>query len=126
MSKQYYFELSNPNHIKPEILSKKSNCKFDKMIFHKMDESVVKYRKGLITEGFFSRCRNPNYLGEILIYLGFALLAQHWLPFLVLGGFITGVFIPNMLKKDRSLSRYPHQQLLRRSGTRTRSAGRHL
>jgi hypothetical protein len=24
-----------------------------------------------------------------------------------LGGFIAGVFIPNMLKKDRSLSRYP-------------------
>ena len=26
---------------------------------------TLKYRKGLITEGFFSRCRNPNYLGEI-------------------------------------------------------------
>ncbi|NCQ68195.1 MAG: DUF1295 domain-containing protein [Microcystis aeruginosa W13-15] len=68
---------------------------------------TLKYKKGLITEGFFSRSRNPNYLGEILIYLSFALLAKHWLPFLILGGFIAGVFIPNMLKKDRSLSRYP-------------------
>jgi steroid 5-alpha reductase family enzyme len=68
---------------------------------------TLKYKKGLITEGFFSRSRNPNYLGEILIYLSFALLAQHWLPFVILGGFIVGIFIPNMRKKDQSLSRYP-------------------
>ncbi|NCR10083.1 MAG: DUF1295 domain-containing protein [Microcystis aeruginosa LG13-11] len=68
---------------------------------------TLKYREGLITEGFFSRSRNPNYLGEILIYLSFALLAQHWLPFLILGGFVAGIFIPNMRKKDQSLSRYP-------------------
>jgi protein-S-isoprenylcysteine O-methyltransferase Ste14 len=68
---------------------------------------TLKYRSGLITEGFFARCRNPNYLGEILIYLGFAILAQHWLPFLILGSFFVGIFVPNMLKKDRSLSRYP-------------------
>ncbi|MBP0016523.1 MAG: DUF1295 domain-containing protein [Cyanobacteria bacterium SBLK] len=67
---------------------------------------TLKYRKGLITEGFFARCRNTNYLGEILIYFAFAMLTMHWLPFLILGGFIAGIFIPNMLKKDRSLSRY--------------------
>lgn len=68
---------------------------------------TLKYKTGLITEGFFARSRNPNYLGEILIYLSFAILAQHWLPFLILGGFIAGIFFPNMLKKDKSLSRYP-------------------
>lgn len=68
---------------------------------------ILKYQPGLITEGLFARCRNPNYLGEILIYVSFALLAQHWLPFLILAGFIAGVFLPNMLKKDQSLSRYP-------------------
>ena len=68
---------------------------------------ALKYRKGLITEGFFSRSRNPNYLGEILIYLGFAILAQHWLPLVILGIFTTLVFLPNMHKKDQSLSRYP-------------------
>lgn len=68
---------------------------------------TLKYRSGLITEGFFARCRNPNYLGEILIYFSFALLTLHWLPFVILGGFIVGIFIPNMLKKDRSLARYP-------------------
>jgi steroid 5-alpha reductase family enzyme len=68
---------------------------------------TLKYKQGLITEGFFSRSRNPNYLGEILIYLGFAMLAQHWLPFVLLGVFVGLVFVPNMLKKDQSLSRYP-------------------
>jgi protein-S-isoprenylcysteine O-methyltransferase Ste14 len=68
---------------------------------------TLKYKPGLITEGFFARCRNTNYLGEILIYLSFALLAQHWLPFVILGGFVATVFVPNMLKKDKSLSRYP-------------------
>lgn len=68
---------------------------------------TLKYQKGLITEGFFARSRNPNYLGEVLIYFSFAMLAQHWLPFLVLGGFFAGIFVPNMLKKDKSLSRYP-------------------
>jgi len=68
---------------------------------------TLKYQPGLITEGFFARCRNTNYLGEILIYLGFAMIVAHWLPFIILGGFIALVFLPNMRKKDQSLSRYP-------------------
>ncbi len=68
---------------------------------------TLKYKSGLITEGFFARCRNTNYLGEICIYLGFALLVQHWLPFAIIGLFAAGIFVPNMIKKDKSLSRYP-------------------
>lgn len=68
---------------------------------------TLKYRSDLITEGLFARCRNTNYLGEVLIYLAFALLVQHWLPFAILAFFISVLFVPNMLKKDRSLSRYP-------------------
>ena len=68
---------------------------------------TLKYKKGLITEGFFSRSRNPNYLGEILIYLGFAMLSGHWIPFVILASIIAFVFVPNTLKKDESLSRYP-------------------
>ncbi|MEA5593623.1 methyltransferase family protein [Rivularia sp. UHCC 0363] len=68
---------------------------------------TLKYKSGLITEGFFARCRNTNYLGEICIYFSFALLVQHWLPFAILGLFAAILFVPNMLKKDKSLSRYP-------------------
>ncbi|MCG9892203.1 MAG: DUF1295 domain-containing protein [Thermosynechococcaceae cyanobacterium MS004] len=68
---------------------------------------TLKYQPGLITDGFFARCRNTNYLGEFLIYGSFALLSLHWLPFLILAGFLFGVFLPGMLQKDKSLSRYP-------------------
>ncbi len=61
----------------------------------------------LLTEGLWSRLRNPNYLGELMIYAGFSALTCHWLPFAVLGLFVATVWVPNMLKKDRSLSRYP-------------------
>lgn len=61
----------------------------------------------LITDGLFARTRNPNYLGELLIYLSFALLALHWAPLLVVALFLVVVWIPNMRRKDRSLARYP-------------------
>lgn len=60
----------------------------------------------LITDGIWSRSRNPNYFGELLIYLGFTSLAWHWFPLAWLGAMIAVVWVPNMLKKDRSLSRY--------------------
>jgi protein-S-isoprenylcysteine O-methyltransferase Ste14 len=68
---------------------------------------TLKYQPGLITEGFFARCRNTNYLGELLIYGSFALLSLHWLPFLILAVFTVVVFLPGMRQKDQSLSRYP-------------------
>ena len=61
----------------------------------------------LITDGMMSRCRNTNYFGELLIYVSFALLSRHILPFVVLISFIIIIWIPNMLRKDKSLSRYP-------------------
>jgi steroid 5-alpha reductase family enzyme len=68
---------------------------------------VLQLQPGLIDAGFFACSRNTNYLGELLIYLSSALLAMHWLPYTVLAGFGFAVFLPNMRKKDESLSRYP-------------------
>ena len=61
----------------------------------------------LISNGLMSRCRNINYFGELLIYLSFAAMSKHWIPFLVLFLFIVIIWLPNMFKKDRSLSKYP-------------------
>ena len=60
----------------------------------------------LITDHMFSRSRNTNYLGELCIYLGFTLLAKDYLPLIGLLTIIIFVWIPNMIKKDKSLSRY--------------------
>ena len=66
----------------------------------------LKYRKGLITDGVFSFTRNPNFLGEILIYASYAILANHWLGYLVLA-YATIFFYSRMHVKDASISRYP-------------------
>ena len=74
-------------------------------------------KRGLITDGFFTRCRNTNYLGELMIYCGFATLTASWIGFIGISLFFVTVFIPNMLKKDKSLSRYPEfAEYKKRSG----------
>jgi len=74
-------------------------------------------KRGLITDGFFARCRNTNYLGELMIYCGFAALTASWIGFAGITLFFLAVFIPNMLKKDKSLLRYPgFAQYKQRSG----------
>lgn len=78
---------------------------------------MLELRPGLITEGLFGRTRNPNYLGEILIYVAYALMSRHWLPFAILAAWVFGFFVRNMLAKDRSLARYPQfADYKRRSG----------
>ena len=67
---------------------------------------TLKIKKQLITEGFFKNSRNTNYLGEILIYLSFAILSMSFIPFIILVIFFTIVFLPRMIKKDKSLSKY--------------------
>jgi protein-S-isoprenylcysteine O-methyltransferase Ste14 len=69
---------------------------------------ALKYNSGkLITEGLWGVVRNPNYLGELLIYCGFGLLPFHWAPMAVMAFSIVVIWVPNMVRKDKSLSRYP-------------------
>ena len=60
----------------------------------------------LIQSEMFSHSRNTNYLGELFIYLGFSMLACNYLPLIALLLFIILIWIPNMSKKDKSLSKY--------------------
>jgi protein-S-isoprenylcysteine O-methyltransferase Ste14 len=78
---------------------------------------TLRARKGLIADGFFARVRHPNYLGEMLLYGAFAAVSMHWAPWVVLAWVWLGVFVPNMLAKERSMSRYPEwAAYVRRTG----------
>lgn len=68
---------------------------------------TLKYHPGLITDGLFSRIRHPNYLGEMMVYAGFALIVGLLWPWLVLAYWWIGVFLVNMLMIESSLARYP-------------------
>lgn len=68
---------------------------------------TLSVKRGLITTGFFSRVRHPNYLGEMMIYGSFAALAGHWIPWAVLAWVWGGIFSANIARKERSMSRYP-------------------
>lgn len=68
---------------------------------------TLKLRKGLITDGMFKHIRHPNYLGEMMVYGAFALLAWNWIPVLVLAFFWGTMFSTNMVMKEISMSRHP-------------------
>lgn len=68
---------------------------------------MLKYRGGLIEEGMFKYIRHPNYLGEMMLYAAYALLVQHWIPWLILAWVWIGIFLVNVLMKEASLARYP-------------------
>jgi protein-S-isoprenylcysteine O-methyltransferase Ste14 len=67
---------------------------------------TLRERNGLIEDGLFTNTRNPNYLGEILIYFSYALMSMHWTPFVVPSAWVFGFFVRNMLRKDKSLVRH--------------------
>ena len=67
---------------------------------------TLKLRPGLITDGMFKYIRHPNYLGEMMVYGAFALLAWHWIPMLVLAYFWGTMFSTNMVMKEVSMSRH--------------------
>lgn len=68
---------------------------------------TLRLRPGLVEDGLYARVRHPNYLGEMMIYAAYALLARHWLAWAILGWIWLGVFLPNMKVIEASLSRYP-------------------
>jgi hypothetical protein len=68
---------------------------------------TLRFRSGLITDGMYRFVRHPNYLGEMLIYISFALMIWHWLAVVVLAWIWGGLFVVNMMLQEVSLSRYP-------------------
>ena len=68
---------------------------------------VLKMKPGLIIDGLFSTIRHPNYLGEMMVYAGFAVVVGLLIPWLILAYWWIGVFLVNMHMIEASISRYP-------------------
>lgn len=67
----------------------------------------VTKRPFLINDGLFSRTRNPNYLGEIMLYSSFAMITGHWLSYAVITFAFSTVFVLRMWQKEVSLRKKP-------------------
>lgn len=68
---------------------------------------TLKNKSGLFTSGLYAYTRNPNYLGEIMLYCAFAWLAQHWVAWAIVAYATVSTFLPRMCQKDYALSRHP-------------------
>ena len=62
----------------------------------------LKFKKGLVSDGFFALTRNPNYLGEVLIYGGFGIMANDCIAWVILTTVWTILFGTGMLRKELS------------------------
>jgi len=68
---------------------------------------VLRIKKGLISDGYFKRTRNPNYLGEILIYLSFGIVAKSTYVYSMLAFVWAFGFTARILLKEISLVKKP-------------------
>lgn len=64
---------------------------------------------GLIDNGYFERTRNPNYLGEVMLYASFAIVTGYWLSWAILFFVWGSLFTANMIIKD-------YNSLMKKSG----------
>ena len=61
----------------------------------------------LITDGLFSRTRNANYLGEMLLYGSFAVLTNHRLSYAIVLFAYLSIFPARIFQKEMSLRQKP-------------------
>ena len=86
----------------------KSGCVVVMIGFESLDPAnLSQMKKGWSTRRDHAEAINNIKQRGIMIYGSFVLLSGHWAPALVLAAFMAVEWIPNMVKKDRSLSRYP-------------------
>ena len=71
-----------------------------------MKEVDAKKAPRILKDKMWAWSRSPNYLGELLIYLAFAMLSMHWFPVIWTVLMVAMVWYPAMLLKQESLSRF--------------------
>ncbi len=89
-----------------------------KVVFLKHREELIRIKAEIpdncsfrsptfLKDNLWGLCLNPNYFGELLIYLSFSFCSMSMWPVLYLVFMMIALWIPNMKKKDQSLSRFP-------------------
>jgi steroid 5-alpha reductase family enzyme len=63
---------------------------------------TLKYKKGLISDGVMKYTRNPNYLGEMMIYGSFVLLVNDTISYICVIQVWCSLFVLRMWMKERS------------------------
>ena len=63
------------------------------------------YRKGLISDGMLKYSRNPNYLGEIMIYGSFVHLVNDTISYICVMQVWFQLFTLRMWSKERSFKK---------------------
>ena len=66
---------------------------------------ILREKRKLLNDGFMKWSRNPNYVGEMMIYGSFALVVQRYEFWFVLAYMWGLVFTSRMVQKDYSLSK---------------------
>ncbi len=66
---------------------------------------TLKYKKGLISDGLMKYTRNPNYLGEIMIYGSFILLVNDAVSYACVMQVWVIVFSLRIMEKENSLKK---------------------
>mmetsp|Transcript_25692 Transcript_25692/g.39504 ORF Transcript_25692/g.39504 Transcript_25692/m.39504 type:complete len:131 (-) Transcript_25692:28-420(-) len=66
---------------------------------------TLREKRKLLNDGLMKYTRNPNYLGEMMIYGSFAGLVDRWEPWAILIAIWSLLFFPRMLFKDIRLAR---------------------
>jgi steroid 5-alpha reductase family enzyme len=74
----------------------------------------LRLKKELINYGMFKLTRNPNYLGEVMLYGSFAMLSGRVLPWLILISVWGSVFVIMIYLKELSFTRKPQWEEYRK------------
>ena len=101
MSAWFRLYLSMINYIMGVVITIAADTQKNTFLKH------VKERPILITDGLFSRSRNMNYFGEMLLYSSFATVSNHWISYSIVFWAFLSVMPVRMIQKESSLVKKP-------------------
>ena len=89
------------------MIAMTSDCQKNTAIKFYNQYNVTKGKPFLITDGLFKYTRNPNFLGEMMLYLSFAAICNHYIAYaIVIYSWVT-IMAARIFQKEMSLMTKP-------------------